>query len=615
MTKKMVWVALSCLMVISLALTSCQPAATVEKEEERTVTGTGVEKETTEVPAAEKEEDVEAVAEGKEMVVDSLGRLVQKPQYGGSIYLAQDIQAWDDYMDPCHRHAGKIASYAYESMLWIDWMKGPNGTGEIPLTGALPAMEDYTGLLAESWEILSLTEIIFHIRKGVHFHDIPPVNGREMTAEDVVYTFERSLSLPESTWYPPEGTEIEDWHKFELVDKWTMRFVAATPNWAWLSGFDWWAIAAQEMAEADGGLKNWRNLAGTGAYMIESLIPDASVTFTRNPNYWMMDPLHPDNQLPYIERINLLDIPDSSTSLAALRTHKLSARDINKDEFAGIRQSNPELSWKAMAPSGYWFLYMNVYTPPFDDVRVRWAMALAIDNQTVVDDYFGGNAEYPCGPMDPPGTAGYMSIAELPTDEIYPGLTRAMLFEYHPDLAKQLLADAGYPNGITFELLTRPGATREAENAIIQEMCREVGLMAEMKMVDGATFAAHNRGEYKNAVYNWTKPNDFGKYFFWGGNPSRGISNVGTVSDPVSEEVYETLKGTLDEAERVAILKADMPRIVEACTMLALWAPHGYTFWMPWIRQYEASAAIGGCGQGSYKGWQFAWLDQEEMGK
>ena len=85
-------------------------------------------------------------------------------------------------------------------------------------------LEGRVGFVAESWEQPDLHTVIYHIRKGIHFQDKPPVNGREVTAHDVVYSFLRSQDHPKSEWYKPKGTPEKELYKATALDKWTVEF-------------------------------------------------------------------------------------------------------------------------------------------------------------------------------------------------------------------------------------------------------------------------------------------------------------------------------------------------------------------------------------------------------
>jgi len=159
MKKRIVWLMMSCLMVAALLLASCGPAAV---EEEVVTPG--------EEEVAPSEEEV-VVTEEKEMVRDSLGRLVEKPRYGGTFILglSGDIMAFDEAFIGWGQAVCYSVHLTNEELVTGDWTKGPVGTGE---AGWL--VDEFFGhlsvpLLAESWEIPDDETVVFHLRKGVHY--------------------------------------------------------------------------------------------------------------------------------------------------------------------------------------------------------------------------------------------------------------------------------------------------------------------------------------------------------------------------------------------------------------------------------------------------------------
>ena len=116
----------------------------------------------------------------------------------------------------------------------------------------------------------------------------------------------------------------------------------------------------------------------------------SSLTYTKNPNYWGYDEKFPENRLPYLDEIKFLIIPDPSTRLTALRTGTIARlTNLTVDERNAFQKTNPELLM-AVAMNSPWSFGFDVRKPPFDDIRVRTAMQLALDNETINDTLLGG---------------------------------------------------------------------------------------------------------------------------------------------------------------------------------------------------------------------------------
>ena len=138
-----------------------------------------------------------AMVAAQEMVKDSLGRMVEKPQYGGVLNLVVDQP--DGSFDPNTYYGAFFAMPVYEHLSAADWSRGPSGTGEFPMNSTYEPLEGRVGFVAESWEQPDLHTVIYHIRKGVHFQDKPPVNGREVTAHRVT-AVSLSWAIPGIFW-------------------------------------------------------------------------------------------------------------------------------------------------------------------------------------------------------------------------------------------------------------------------------------------------------------------------------------------------------------------------------------------------------------------------------
>ena len=282
--------------------------------------------------AAPAEEEPAAAME-KEMVLDpTTGKMVTAPEYGGTLTQAagRDQKVFDTYLawSPF-----QVSSAVVEKLGIVDWGLSRD---EFHFRGGYPApLFALKGALAESWDMspdrLTYT---FNIRQGVHWHDKPPVNGRELTAKDVEHSFHRflgnRLTGTEFSEAEPAVTAGElgtvPFESITATDEYTVVFTLKepylrTPNMI----LDWHTIVIYppEVIKEDGDASDWRNLVGTGPFELTDYVESVSITYTKNPDYWGYDEKFPDNRLPYVDEFRVLFMAEEATRLAALRSRKI----------------------------------------------------------------------------------------------------------------------------------------------------------------------------------------------------------------------------------------------------------------------------------------------------
>lgn len=320
--------------------------------------------------------------------------------------------------------------------------------------------------LAESWDTPDPTTYVFHLRPGVKFH-----NGRELTAEDVKYSFERvtdpDLAAPYATLYEPITS-------IEVIDEVTVQFNLEHPfpalldNMAALRAS---AIVPREVVEEQGDLSSVA--VGTGPFILTSYVPEQELIYERNPEYFR-------EGLPYLDGIEYRIMPDESTRLAAIRSGEVDFAALGPDtavrlegdeEFRIIEVQNFELHQ----------LIMNAARPPFDDPRVREAIHLAIDRQELLDGVANGRGLL-TGPI-PTGLNYSIPVEELP-------------YQVDLDRARELLAEAGYPDGFDVTISTSSLRQEWATFAIIiQANLAEIGINTNIDISEWGVFVSDIFGE------------------------------------------------------------------------------------------------------------------------
>ena len=430
------------------------------------------------------------------------GKTVTKPQYGGTFFTV----GWDGpHSNPWYTHdATDLIDGVNEQLGYADWGVSRDVYNFL---GDNVRLDVTKGALAESWSTPDPLTTIFNIRKGVQWHDKEPMNGRELTAYDIEYNWHRMLGLGDFTEDGRSPTGVLAAMPVESVtatDKYTLVFKLSEPYLGvWYEVLINFAFRAlpPEVIEEDGHYKDWRNMVGTGPWMLTDRVEDSSRTFTKNPNYWGFDEKYPENRLPYFDEVRALTLPTVEAITAALRTGKLDGLvgmdRVSLEDAQALSRSNPEIEmWPYSLRSTSSFA-LNTMQPPFDDVNVRHAMQMALDLETVNREYYGGFAIQ--GPM---GVAGE-GLGDIYTPfEEWPEELQGY-YTYDPAGAEALLDAAGLTRdpdtGVRFET-TYTGYSVSDLTLLAVDYWAEIGVVVKAEVEDEATVTSMRRNVDYNAI-------------------------------------------------------------------------------------------------------------------
>ena len=590
MRHKVIWFAFSCLMVLSLVLASCGPSEPTTPASPTTQTS----------PTSSSQPTNTTTPTTPSGSTGSQG-----PVYGGSFtFIGSDPTGFDDGITMYITNG--TCYLTNEDLLQGNWMKGPAGTNEISwMQGIVGRMEMLTGALAESYELVGSDTIIFHIRKGVYWQNKPPVNGREYTAEDAAWNLQRHFETPTAylsrTW--PVGQRPTEYH---VLDKYTLEVKAPSATqgvMAMISG----ASARHfppDMVEMYGDMTDWHNSCGTGPFMLTDYVPGSSMTYTRNPNYWMEDPANPGYTLPYTDTVKQLIIPDKSTRLAGLRTGKLDAlHEYSFEDKESLVKTRPDLQFNyRLAPPDALFTRLDKPELPTSDIRVRWAMNMAIDRQSIVDDYYQGHAElfgYPYPPLKE-HEPFYVPLSEMPQ-------TVQDYYNYNPDKAKQMLKEAGYPDGFKITVICEVGDSDFV--SIIADYMSAINIDLEIQALETSIYTTTLRARKHDAmIYTETKTYSF---------PFRMLDciksnpdNVAFWETPQTVETYAKVNASVgkDDAEVARLLREITPHRLEQASGIWMVSPEFYNIWQPWVKGYHGEFNIGYFNRSIFS--KYLWIDQ-----
>src|SRR5262252_9351451 len=412
---------------------------------------------------------------------------------------------------------------------------------------AFDPMAGYRPELALVWDTLTEWEAtwIFKLRQGVRFHNRPPVNGREMTADDVKYSYEL---LKDKAQYSTRAALVKT---ITVVDKYTVKFELSMPDPRfYLNVVDSLSpvIVPREAVEAPGGLAE--NPIGTGAFMLKEFAPGEGALLVRNPSYYLKD--HEGRQLPYVDAVRLFFTKDPATDTALFRTRQLDLMRVSTlDVLYALMKTVPDLSLYRV-PSFGWGDYgvsMALDRKPYSDVRVRQALSMAINRDVVAEVINRGDAAL-YGPF-PWALAGYTKRTDYTYENLGP------YYQYNPARAKELLAEAGYPKGfeMTIEWAEWRGYVWGEFVQLLSRFFEDIGMRVKVKRLEGTTWNAMRLGgqPFTDALVGWSPPGSGPGFVDWVHLPYHSASpktiNIGGVNDPKLDQMLDQWRLASDEQQ------------------------------------------------------------------
>lgn len=316
--------------------------------------------------------------------------------------------------------------------------------------------------------------------------------------------------------------------------------------------------------------------------------------------------------MPFLDKLIYLIILDESTRLAALRTAKCDiAMSVSWKFKETLEKNNPELiRWRKVS-MGVYLVAMRVDRKPFDDRRVRLALSMALDRDTI------GNS-----PIWEPGVAKTM-LLNYPMGATYPKSVFTPIeelpasakeqFNYDPEKAKKLLTEAGYPTGFKTEMILHAYPDNQDVCSMLAGMWEKVGVKVELKPMEYAAFQSMFLSKTHQTMVFYSKglvhPLTALRYNLPG--QPWGPANW---NDPQYEKDYLAAKATTDDAERNKKLKELNVRAIDAVAYINMPGGTYYVYAWPWLKNYYGETNYGYINDAS-RCWATAWLDQELKNK
>jgi len=355
--------------------------------------------------------------------------------------------------------------------------------------------------LAESWEIspdgLTYT---FKLRQGVKFHD-----GSDFNADAVVFNFNRWMDKSHPL-HNKEGFEYyndmfggykgDETHvikSVEALDPTTVKFTLNRPLAPFIQnlGMSTFAIASPKALQEMGPEKFNENPVGTGPFKFVEWKRNDSITLEKNPDYW-------NKGFPKLDKIVFKVIPENSARLTALTSGEIDLMEgLNPDDVQSVKE-NAELQLFERPAMNVGYVGFNVEKKPLDNPKVREAIAHAINKPALIEAFYAGLAQPAVNPM-PPSIWGHNNNIK---DR-----------EYNLEKAKQLLAEAGYPNGFKIQFWAMPVPRPYMPEGVkvaeaIQQDLKKIGIEAEIVTMEWATYLDKTKaGEQEMFMLGWNGDN------------------------------------------------------------------------------------------------------------
>lgn len=420
--------------------------------------------------------------------------------------------------------------------------------------------------LALSWEQPDDVTYIFHLRQDVKFH-----NGRPMTAADVKYSFERILdpavgALGNSASYAG-GIE-----SITVIDDYTVQIKQKSINAPFLASLSssYCSIVAKEVVEANNG-SLLRADGGTGPFTLGQWVPDNIVSVHKFPSYFIADE-------PKLETIEFYVMTDSSARLAALRTGSVDV--INADtSMLPLVARDANINTVSYQSRNYSALFINTKKPQFADVRVRQAISLALNRQELIDIAYNGEATI-SGFV--PQSMGHWAV----------DVTQNAMYQQNLTRAKQLLTEAGYPNGFEVTIIVGLLDSLRDIGTVVQQQLAAIGIRANVVNKENAEYVAlWSAHDFELMVCQNGGGNDPSRAvaFFFGTGAGANISEY---SNTRVDELCNLAAATTDTAKREAYYKEAINIIIEEAPAVGVASPREYFLATQKVKGFKPSASI-----------------------
>lgn len=424
-----------------------------------------------------------------------------------TIALGADVTSFDPHVGK-ETPAVAVTNHIFDTLVSVD-----------------PVTDEVVPQIAESWDILSDTEYRFHIRQGIKFH-----NGEDLTAEDVKYSLDRAIANPAVSYIVDFIDEVIVEDDYTVLVKLDAPYAPALRNLS----VPFAAIVPMDYTSANEDILRTAPV-GSGPYKFQEWSQNDHTTLVANEDYYA--------GAPATKTLVFRVVPEAAQRTIALETGEV---DIAYDPLTADKQrieENEDLVLYSAPSLTCYYLSMNMKKAPFDNQLVRQAISHAIDRQLIVDTLYMG-AGQAADDLVAPAVFGYYGCG---------------VDEYDPELSKQLLAEAGYPDGFSCTIWVNNNQERVEVCQVIQAMLSEVGIQCQLEVMEFGTFISRTTaGEHDMAYFGWvtsTKDADYTYYSLEHSTQQGAAGNRTFLADPEVDRLVEIGRSSTDESVRLEAYK------------------------------------------------------------
>jgi peptide/nickel transport system substrate-binding protein len=507
------------------------------------------------------------------------------PKYGGvlNLRITEEPYDWDISHSGKAIGGGNNINFAQMSLLGNKY--GPG----IPYNDRIVRPE-----LAERWEVSpDAKTYTFYLKKGVKWVNQPPVNGREFTSADVKFSYEyagrqgefkdnKNLTPGQYAWM------FEGLERVDTPDPYTavVRFKEPFAPFLNYAASDYAHMYAREIYQEDGHFKNRVSTLGPFYYDKAASQTGTRVVWKKNSDYF-------ETGKPYVDEVRFLMIGQDSSAFAAFQTKQLDGLKgrILPRGAKELKAQFPQAQMFEYYLGDVWRWYINTRRAPLDNPLVRRAMNRAIDRQEFIKVAGDGTGKV--------GLDGTMF--GLFSDEEIARITR-----YDLDEAKRLLAQAGYPNGVTIET-TFPGNHYGEEYVtnlqLMQAQLKKAGINLELKSIDKGDWSNNRRkSEYFLGLQGGGVIEGDPDSWLYGAAFSTSQYNYNGVKDPKMDQMILAQRREVDQNKRRELWQQiSLYMLEEQAYFVGMAAVPEYEFWQPYIKNYAPND--GSVGTPIYETW------------